>query len=161
MAQELLRQAMVELDAQPIRNGATLDAKGRRHRRHGGFCRRSSRTGPRGDRSERAGRSRRQTAWFPPNPGRSHKARAIELLDRGLLALDEKRFDDAEQFARQAAQLHVAWDKYDYRPENLLDEIRRQRPSVASRASVRPAADSAFDARPSDGGGCSSADGMG
>lgn len=90
------------------------------------------------------------------------KSRAIELLDKGLLALDQKRFDDAERFAHQAAALSVKWARYDYRPENLLDEVRAQRgasilgaetPSVAAPApypdpisdpfAVPPARDSA------------------
>jgi len=66
----------------------------------------------------------------PVVAARDGKARAIELLDRGLLALDEKRWDEAERLARQAAQLHVKWDQYDYRPENLLDEIRTKQTSV-------------------------------
>lgn len=74
------------------------------------------------------------------------KARAIELLDHGLLALDEKRWDEAERLARQAAQLHVKWDQYDYRPENLLDEIRTKRTSVFPTAAkgAEPASSSVF-----------------
>ncbi len=75
------------------------------------------------------------------------KSRAIELLDRGIMALDQKRYDDAENCAQMAAQIHVAWDRYDYKPENLLEDIHRER-SAGPAPPVRPIADLAYDARP-------------
>jgi hypothetical protein len=51
------------------------------------------------------------------------KARAIEMLDLGLQALDEKRIDDADRYARAALSLHAAWNKFEYKPENLITEI--------------------------------------
>lgn len=84
-----------------------------------------------------------------PRPERSHKAEAIQLLDHGIMALDQKRFDEAENFARQAAQLPVSWDRFDYRPENLLEDIRRERPAVANAASATPAGDAPFNVHPS------------
>lgn len=144
--QELLRQAMAEMDANRFESARRLTRRAAAIGVSAGFV---------GVHPEQllAEIDRREhdaadaSRMVPGNPGRSYKARAIELLDRGLLALDEKRFDDAERFARQAAQLHVTWDKYDYRPENLLDEIRRQSPSIAQERETKPAADSAFDAR--------------
>jgi hypothetical protein len=59
---------------------------------------------------------------YPTSPDRL-KARAIEILDRGLQALDEKRFDDAERSARAALSLQAAWSKLEYRPEYLITEI--------------------------------------
>jgi hypothetical protein len=51
------------------------------------------------------------------------KARAIEFLDRGLQALDEKRLDDADRYARAALSIHVEWSKLEYRPEYLITEV--------------------------------------
>ena len=65
------------------------------------------------------------------------------------MALDQKRFDEAENFARQAAQLPVNWDRFDYRPENLLEDIRRERPVLANAAPAIPPGDAPFNARPS------------
>jgi hypothetical protein len=62
----------------------------------------------------------------PPDVATSNdriKARAIEMLDRGLQALDEKRLDDADRYARAALSLHAAWNKFEYKPENLMTEI--------------------------------------
>ena len=84
-----------------------------------------------------------------PRSERSHKAEAIQLLDHGIMALDRKRFDEAENFARQAAQLPVNWDRFDYRPENLLEDIRRERPALANAAPAIPPGDAPFNARPS------------
>ena len=39
------------------------------------------------------------------------KSRAIELLDRGIMALDQKRYDDAENCARLAAEIAVAYGR--------------------------------------------------
>ena len=75
------------------------------------------------------------------------KARAVEFLDRGILALDEKRYDDAEQCALQAAQLHVAWDKFDYKPDNLLEDTRRERAAASGSPAAHSVADAAIDAR--------------
>jgi hypothetical protein len=144
--QELLRQAMVEMEAN------RFDSARRLARRAAaiGVTVRSAGVRPDQilaeiDRRERDAAAATHTT--ADNSGRSHKARAIELLDRGLLALDERRFDEAEQCARQAAQLHVTWDKYDYRPENLLNEIHRQHQSVATETAAVPTADPALDAR--------------
>ncbi len=84
-----------------------------------------------------------------PRSERSHKAEAIQLLDHGIMALDQKRFEEAENFARQAAQLPVNWDRFDYRPENLLEDIRRERPALANAAPAIPPGDAPFNARPS------------
>jgi hypothetical protein len=51
------------------------------------------------------------------------KARAIEILDRGLQALDEKRLDDAERYARAALALNAAFGQLEYKPEYLITEI--------------------------------------
>jgi hypothetical protein len=83
-----------------------------------------------------------------PRSERSHKAEAIQLLDRGIMALDQKRFDEADSCARQAAQLPVNWDRFDYRPENLLEDIRRERPAVANAGTPIPASNAPFNARP-------------
>jgi hypothetical protein len=145
---ELLRQAMLEMEANRFDSARSL---ARRAAAIGVTVRPS---GVRPDQilAEIDRRERDAAAASQPpadHSGRSYKARAIELLDRGLQALDGKRFDEAEQLARQAAQLQVAWDKYDYRPENLLNEIQRERPPAAVRAGteVRPAGDPALDAR--------------
>jgi hypothetical protein len=63
------------------------------------------------------------------------KARAIEILDQGLQALDEKRIDDAERYARAALSLHAAWNKFEYKPENLITEIGIARASQRLAAS--------------------------
>jgi hypothetical protein len=84
-----------------------------------------------------------------PRSERSHKAEAIQLLDHGIMALDQKRFDEAENYARQAIQLQVNWDRFDYRPENLLEDIRRERPAFANAAPAIPPGDAPFNARPS------------
>jgi hypothetical protein len=81
-------------------------------------------------------------------PERSHKAEAIQLLDHGIMALDQKRFDEAESYARQAVQLQVNWDRFDYRPENLLEDIRRERPAVANAGAANPASNAPFNSRP-------------
>ncbi|HUE12941.1 MAG TPA: hypothetical protein VMR25_02150 [Planctomycetaceae bacterium] len=146
--QELLRQAMVELDANRFESARRLTRRAAAVGLSVGYV------GVHPDQLlaeiDRRERDAASASRMPPaESGRSYKARAIELLDRGLLALDEKRFGDAERFARQAAQLHVAWDKYDYRPENLLAEIHRQNPSVAQQGAARPEADGAFNPRPS------------
>jgi hypothetical protein len=78
---------------------------------------------------------------------RNAKVHAIELLDQGLLALDQKRFDEAEQCAHKAADLQVMWGQYDYRPENLLVDILRERTSAANPTGGQPVTSSAFDAR--------------
>lgn len=58
------------------------------------------------------------------------KAQAIGLLDKGLLALEQKRFDDADRLARSASEMGVVWNQGDYRPENLLADITAQRTGV-------------------------------
>jgi hypothetical protein len=144
--QELLRQAMVEMEANRFDSARRLARRAAAM----GVTVRSSGVLPDQLLAEIERRERDAAAATRPpaeDSGRNHKARAIELLDHGLLALDERRFDEAEQCARQAAQLHVTWDKYDYRPENLLNEIHRQHPSVATETAAVPTADPALDAR--------------
>jgi hypothetical protein len=68
-------------------------------------------------------------AASPPTPEQT-KARAIAILDRGLQALDEKRLDDAERCARAAQALHAAWNKLEYKPENLITEVGIARASI-------------------------------
>jgi hypothetical protein len=51
------------------------------------------------------------------------KARAIEMLDHGLQALDEQRFDDAERYARAALALNASFSKLEYKPEYLITEV--------------------------------------
>jgi hypothetical protein len=51
------------------------------------------------------------------------KGRAIEILDRGLQALDEQRLDDAERYARAALSLHASFSQLEYKPEYLITEI--------------------------------------
>jgi hypothetical protein len=146
--QELLRQAMVELDANRFESARRLTRRAAAVGLTAGYV------GVHPEQLlaeiDRRERDAATASRMPPaESGRSYKARAIELLDRGLLALDEKRFGDAERFARQAAQLHVAWDKYDYRPENLLAEIRRQNRSFAQQGAAGSGPDAAFNPRPS------------
>jgi len=58
----------------------------------------------------------------PPSPDRV-KARAIEILDRGLQALDEQRLDDAERYARAALALNASFSRLEYKPEYLITEV--------------------------------------
>jgi hypothetical protein len=58
-----------------------------------------------------------------PPPIDQTKARAIAILDRGLQALDEQRFDDAERYARAALSLHASFSKLEYKPEYLITEV--------------------------------------
>jgi hypothetical protein len=58
-----------------------------------------------------------------PPPIDPTKARAIAILDRGLQALDEQRFDDAEGYARAALSLHASFSKLEYKPEYLITEV--------------------------------------
>jgi hypothetical protein len=51
------------------------------------------------------------------------RARAIEMLDRGLRALDEHRLDDADRYARAALALHAQFSKLEYKPEYLITEV--------------------------------------
>jgi hypothetical protein len=71
------------------------------------------------------------------------KARAIELLDQGLKALDERRLDDAERLARAALSLNAPFDKLEYKPEHLITEVgiarARQRLDATTSAPAMPA----------------------
>ena len=144
-AQELVRQALVEMDAnrfasarQLARRAAAMDAGG-------------GKSGIRPDQLlAEIDRREREAAAIPRGQSRGHsyKAQAIELLDHGLTALEEKRYEDAEQFARQASQLPATWDKYDYRPQDLLQEIRKSRPQASTASEIRPASDSGMEVRP-------------
>jgi hypothetical protein len=58
----------------------------------------------------------------PPSHERV-KARAIEILDRGLQALDERRLDDAERYARAALALNASFSRLEYKPEYLITEV--------------------------------------
>ncbi len=58
----------------------------------------------------------------PPAPEQV-KARAIEILDRGLQALDERRLDDAERYARAAQALDATFSRLEYKPEYLITEV--------------------------------------
>jgi hypothetical protein len=58
----------------------------------------------------------------PPAPEQV-KARAIEILDRGLQALDERRLDDAERYARAAQALNATFSRLEYKPEYLITEV--------------------------------------
>jgi hypothetical protein len=51
------------------------------------------------------------------------KARAIQMLDHGLQALDEQRLDDAERYARAALALNASFSKLEYKPEYLITEV--------------------------------------
>jgi hypothetical protein len=147
LSQELLRQAMVELDAK------RFDTARRLARRAAALGVSAGSIQPEQllqeiDRRERGAKVVVQQA--PPaaaDPRTQLKSRAIELLDRGILALDQKHFDYAENCAQMAAQIHVMWDRYDYKPENLLEDIHRER-SAGPASPVRPIADLAYDARP-------------
>lgn len=147
LTQELLRQAMVELDANHFETARRLTRRAAAVGVNAGFAGiRPEQVFVEIDRKERASQS--VIPAVSEDSGRRFKAHAIELLDHGLLALDEKRFDEAEQCARQAAELHVPWEKYDYRPENLLTDIRRERSSLATGQAIQPAAASAIEPRP-------------
>ena len=147
LSQELLRQAMVELDAK------RFDTARRLARRAAALGVASGSVQPEQllqeiDRLERGAKVVVQQA--PPAAADTRtqlKSRAIELLDRGILALDQKRYDDAENCAQMAAQMHVAWDRYDYKPENLLEDVHREH-SAGSASPARPIADLAYDPRP-------------
>jgi len=58
-----------------------------------------------------------------PPPPEQVKARAIEMLDHGLQALDEQRLDDAERYARAALALNASFSKLEYKPEYLITEV--------------------------------------
>ena len=147
LSQELLRQAMVELDAK------RFDTARRLARRAAALGVASGSIQPEQllqeiDRHERGAKVVvQQASPVAPDTRTQLKSRAIELLDRGILALDQKRYDDAENCAQMAAQIHVAWDRYDYKPENLLEDVRREH-SAGSASPSRPIADLAYDPRP-------------
>lgn len=165
LAQELLRQAMVELDAKHF------DTARRLARRAAVFGGSSGAAGfhpeqilTEIDRRERGDQVvvRRASATAPaaaaPDVRPQIKARAIELLNRGILALDEKRYGDAEQCAHLAAELHATWEQYDYKPASLLEDIQRARnagpasqavdPVANNPATNSPVANTALEARP-------------
>jgi hypothetical protein len=77
-----------------------------------------------------------------PAPADRLKAKAIEILDHGLQALEENRFDDAERYARAALSLHASFDKLEYKPEYLITEVgiarARQRLDAATTPSSSP-----------------------
>jgi hypothetical protein len=146
LAHELLRQAMVELDAKHF------DVARRLTRRAAALGAAADSTGVRPDQllleidqRQRSGQVVVPATTRDMRP--QFKARAVEFLDRGILALDEKRYDDAEQCARQASQLHVAWDKFDYKPDNLLDDVRRERAGASGSPAAHSVADGTLDAR--------------
>jgi hypothetical protein len=150
---ELVRQALVELDAN------RFDTARRLAQRAAAICAATGIVSTRPEQliSEIDRKQQRANVVIPtaarraegtPRSERSHKAEAIQLLDHGIMALDQKRFDEAENFARQAAQLPVNWDRFDYRPENLLEDIRRERPAVANAGAARPASDAPFNVHP-------------
>jgi hypothetical protein len=150
---ELVRQALVELDAN------RFDTARRLAQRAAAI---SAATGIVSTRPEQLiaeiDRKQQRSAVVVPTAARpvaaatrserSHKAEAIQLLDHGIMALDQKRFDEAETYARQAIQLQVNWDRFDYRPENLLDDIRRERPAVANAGPAIPVSDAPFNVHP-------------
>jgi hypothetical protein len=147
LTQELLRQAMVELEANHFETARRLTRRAAALGVSAGF----SGVHPEQVLAEIDRKERGAQVVVPAvsaETRHNNKAHAIELLDRGILALDEKRFDAAEQCARQAADLRVTWEKFDYRPENLLDDIRRERPSAANEQKFRPVANSSFESRP-------------
>ena len=73
----------------------------------------------------------------PPSPDQL-KARAIEILDRGLQALDEQRLDDAERDARAALTLHASFSKLEYKPEYLITEVGIARARLRLDAATSP-----------------------
>jgi hypothetical protein len=84
-----------------------------------------------------------------PSPGLTDeqlRARAIVMLDRGLQALDEHRFDDADRYARAALALHAQFSKLEYKPEYLITEVgiaRARQRLDAITTSAAPAAPAA------------------
>jgi hypothetical protein len=146
LSQELMRQAMVELDAKHFDTARRLTRRAAAIGVASGF----SGVHPEQilaeiDRRERGAQVTVPAAPARPDARTQFKARAIELLDRGILALDEKRFDDAEQYGHMAAQLHADWDQFDYKPDNLLDDVRRERAGGGPAAAARPVANAGFE----------------
>jgi hypothetical protein len=73
-----------------------------------------------------------------PASGDQSKARAIEILERGLQALDEQRLDDAERDARTALSLNASFGKLEYKPEYLMTEVGIARARLRLDAATSP-----------------------